>query len=178
MASLIEKDIVNELHGGNLATQRTAENIEAAKSKVDSLKKKLEKQAAKENAGAETAPGDWTHIYSVCEDYEDAQELEYAVQEESKRLQDLSENAMLSAHQHDHADVSLVDTVLPPSTPLNVLLYHPYRPRNEPCLRSPRRKKWRFASGIENWETCCSLKAWIFYRGPPTSINWCVILVE
>ena len=110
MASFIEKDIVNELHGGTLATQRTADNIEAAKSKVDILKKKLAKQASRDTAGVETSPGDWTHIYSVCEDYEDTQELEYAVHEESKRLQELSENAMLSAHQHDHADVRSDDT--------------------------------------------------------------------
>lgn len=106
MADLYAKEIVNELHGGSLATKRTADNIELAQAKVESLKMKLEKQAQRERTDTETAPGDWTHIYSLCDGYEDKQDLEYAVQEESKRLQELSANAMLSAHQHDHADVA------------------------------------------------------------------------
>ena len=105
-SGVIQKDIVNELHGGGLATKRTAENIEAAQTKVNSLKEKLEKYTNKQKAPKSAASiGDWTNIYAVCNDFEDVQEIEQAVEEESKRLRELSENALLSAHQHDHADV-------------------------------------------------------------------------
>ena len=105
MTDFLQQNIVNELHGGSIATKRTAENIEAAQQKVDNLKMKLDKHK-NQNAPDDMAPGDWTRIYSVSDGYEDTQDLEVAVEEESKRLQDLSENALLSAHQHDHADVS------------------------------------------------------------------------
>lgn len=107
MSTVLSKDIVNELHGGQLATKRTAENIEAAKKKVNDLKEKLNKVTAiSPESEAPNNPGDWTKIYSACERYEDPQELQSAVDEETNKLKHLTENAMLSAHQHDHHEVN------------------------------------------------------------------------
>jgi uncharacterized protein Yka (UPF0111/DUF47 family) len=78
MADSISKDIVNELHGGSIATKRTAENIEAAQQKVDNLKKKLDK-LKNASTPVDANPGDWTRIYAASEGYEDTQELEAEV---------------------------------------------------------------------------------------------------
>ncbi len=108
---MISPEIINELNSGSLATKRTTDLIESARNKVNDLKEKIDRINADTKlsntipASASETTGDWTKIYSVCNAYEDLEDIKSAYDSETKRLQDLSENAMLNAHQHDHAEV-------------------------------------------------------------------------
>ena len=108
MASL-PSEVVNELHSNALAAKRTSEQIDEAKKKIDVLKQKIDRLAAESSDSSQARePGDWTKIYSMCETYEDVEDLTTSFDSESKRLASLSDTAMLSAHQHDHAEVYFV----------------------------------------------------------------------
>jgi hypothetical protein len=102
----LPSEVVNELHSNALASKRTAEQIDETKKKIENIKQKIDRLTAENSESSQSREhGDWTKIYSMCESYEDVEDLTASYDSESKRLASLSDSAMLSAHQHDHAEV-------------------------------------------------------------------------